>query len=415
MRILHTADWHLGQELHGFDRGAEHDRFLAWLLDTLDDEAVDALIVAGDVYDTVNPPVAAQQRLYRFLNTALARRPGLDIVIVGGNHDGPSRLELPAPLLDRSRISIFGALPRSDGRPDPARTLVPLTDATGRTAAVVAAIAYPRPGDLPVDGGGASALADIYAEALSAARDRFPDLPVIATGHLHVTGGDVSAESERPVMIGGEEALSPDLFPKGYAYIALGHLHRAQGLKAAMPLRYAGAPFPMSMAERSYRHSVVLVETDGQGPAAHRLIPVPRPVAFLRVPETGALDPEAALAAVAGLEVDLPESPDLRPYLEVVVAIDTPVPDLRRRVAEALGDVPVRLARVRALSRGSGGSLADGASLPPALDEIGPAEVFARLHRQHFDADPPDALARAFAELLADAHTGPDTDAEETA
>ncbi|MEN2991063.1 exonuclease SbcCD subunit D C-terminal domain-containing protein [Tistrella sp. BH-R2-4] len=411
MHILHTADWHLGQELHGFERGAEHDRFLDWLARTITDQAVDALVVAGDVYDTVNPPVAAQTRLYRFLNDVLNRNPGLQVVIVGGNHDGPTRLELPAPLLDARRVTILGAIPRQDGRPAPEHCLVPLTDAGGRIGAVVAAIAYPRPGDLPVDGGGGAALGQLYQAALAAATSRFPGRPVIATGHLHVAGATVSETSERPVMIGGEEAISAGIFPAGLAYVALGHLHRAQTVAAGTVVRYAGSPFPMSMAERDYRHSVVLVTLAPDTPPDIDLIEIPRPVTFLRIPADGALAPDDAIAALTALDIaPVPERAELRPFLEVVVRLEAPAPDLRRRLDAALDGKPVRLARVRSLHAGAGGTLGDDTAAMAGLDEISPAEVFARLHRQRFETDPPSALIDGFRQLLADVAAGDDQD-----
>ena len=124
MRVIHTSDWHLGQELHGFDRGVEHDAFLDWLASQLIKLDADALIVTGDVYDTVNPPIPAHQRLYQFLRLALAESPSLQIVLIGGNHDSAARLELPKHLLDANRIHLIGGMPRHDGQAIPARTLI---------------------------------------------------------------------------------------------------------------------------------------------------------------------------------------------------------------------------------------------------------------------------------------------------
>lgn len=144
MRVIHTSDWHLGQELHGFDRGVEQDTFLDWLAGQLITLDADALIVTGDVYDTVNPAVQAQQRLYQFLRRALAETPSLQIVLIGGNHDSAARLELPKHLLDANRIYLIGGMPRHDGRTMSARTLIELRDKTGTPCAVCAAVPYLR-------------------------------------------------------------------------------------------------------------------------------------------------------------------------------------------------------------------------------------------------------------------------------
>ena len=158
MRVIHTSDWHLGQELHGFDRGVEHDAFLNWLASQLADLGADALIVTGDVYDTVNPPIPAQQRLYQFVSKTLTKSPLLQIVFIGGNHDSAARLELPKHLLDADRAHLIGGMPRYDGRPAAERTLIKLRDKTGTPRTVCAAIPYLRPGDLPMVSSGESPL-----------------------------------------------------------------------------------------------------------------------------------------------------------------------------------------------------------------------------------------------------------------
>src|SRR5437868_773213 len=99
MRFLHTSDWHLGQTLHHFERGYEHQCFLDWLLDTISAEQADALLIAGDIFDNANPSAASQKQFHRFLRQAKNRAPNLNIVIIAGNHDSPGRLEAPGPLL----------------------------------------------------------------------------------------------------------------------------------------------------------------------------------------------------------------------------------------------------------------------------------------------------------------------------
>ncbi|MGH2360034.1 MAG: metallophosphoesterase family protein, partial [bacterium] len=107
MRLIHTSDWHLGHELHGFDRGVEHDVFFDWLARVLVSLDVDALLVTGDIYDSVNPSVPAQERLYRFLSRISEDLPDLQVVAIGGNHDSAARLELPKELLDTRRIHLI--------------------------------------------------------------------------------------------------------------------------------------------------------------------------------------------------------------------------------------------------------------------------------------------------------------------
>ena len=148
MRIIHTSDWHLGHTLHGLPREYEHACFLDWLLATIHEHAVDALIITGDVFETHNPAATAQATWYRFLATAKRQCPDLDILVVGGNHDSAERLNAPVPILDAFGIHVVGGLARlPDDRLDLDRLVVPLC-CQGEVAAWVAAVPFLRPADL---------------------------------------------------------------------------------------------------------------------------------------------------------------------------------------------------------------------------------------------------------------------------
>jgi exonuclease SbcD len=266
MRLLHTSDWHLGQSFHQFDRRAEHQAFLDWLLGVLEAEAVDALLIAGDVFDNSNPSAQAQAQLYRFLAEARRRVPQLAIVMTAGNHDSPGRLEAPAPLLSVFDASVIGHVGRQ-GDLDAAlgRLLVPLKDAAGREAAWCIAMPFLRPDDLPrvegTDDPYAAGVAALYRRAFElAAERRQPGQAIVAIGHCHLAGGEVSEDSERRIVIGGAEALPAGIFDPRIAYVALGHLHRAQKIGGDPTRRYCGSPLPMSFSEVGYRHQVVLVD-----------------------------------------------------------------------------------------------------------------------------------------------------------
>ena len=406
MRILHTSDWHLGQELYGHDRGPEHDVFLQWLLETIDAREVDALIITGDIYDVGNPPIEAQQRFYRFLNSALSQSDHMQIVVIGGNHDSGSRVELPKALLPHNRVYLVGGMPRAVGVVDPAGAILELKDKYGVTGAVCAAIPYLRPGDLPAGQSGSNPVAQLYAASIQAANQRASGVPVIATGHLHIAGGAVSELSERRIFVGGEEAVSADIFPSDVAYVALGHLHNPQLIPGSTLIRYAGSPFPLSSTERGYEHSVVLLDLSGGG-SVPTLIRTPRPVPFLRVPNDGF----ASLAEIESLlaALPLPEVPsNLRPFLEIAITMDSPIPDLRQRIDAALQGKPVRLTR---LLRQSNAVASDGqpGSATKELSEFDPLQVFVRRYMKEYGVEPPEPLKKAFLQLVAAlAESGPD-------
>lgn len=400
MRLLHTSDWHLGQSLYGFERTYEHDRFLDWLLRTLIDEQVDALLVAGDIFDSAQPPLACQRRFFRFLADARQALPHLDIVVIAGNHDSAARLEAPVPILDPLRITVIGQTTRrDDGSFDLERMLVPL-HRDGGVAAWCLAVPFLRPGDVPrvddADDAYAAGTAKLYRDVLDLARSRRrPEQALVAMGHCHLLQGRVSEESERRIVIGGAEAMSSDMFDSDIAYVALGHLHLPQSV-GQPTRRYSGSPLPLSFSEVEYPHQVVLVDLDGATVRELRDVRVPRPVQLLRVQANDGL--ESLERALLDLAVD--ERPEEEwPYLEVRVRLDGPEPSLRARVEQALADKPVRLARIDARSRG-----ADERANAPQwsiddLERLAPTEVFTRVYRQSFGAEPPPSLLAALAEL----------------
>lgn len=399
MRLLHTSDWHLGHTLHDHRRDAEHAAFLDWLVETVRAEAVDALVVTGDVFHTANPPARALRAWYDVLARLRAAAPALDIVVVGGNHDSPARLEAPAPLLDALRIRIVGALPRDPaGWPDAPAMVCPLTDTAGRVCAHLAAVPYLRVADLPPGfandpaGGGRA----VYARALAAARLDLPeDAALLVTGHCVMQGASLSADSERPVYGGQDAALPADVFEDA-AYVALGHLHRAQAVGGVEHIRYAGSPLPLSLTERTYPHQAVLVTLGGPGVAEIRALPTPRTAAILRLPEDGFEAPEDLLDTLRAL----PEGAagHTAPFLDLHVELDGPAPDLRARIEAALADRAVRLARLTIRRQGADAALADAVAVP--LSEMTPQEVFERCFVESHGVSPDARWREAFESLL---------------
>ena len=404
LRLLHTADWHLGHQLHGVDRAHEHRCFLDWLLNVLEAEQVDALLIAGDVFDSANPPVAAQAMFYEFLATARRRCPQLNMVIIAGNHDSPARLEAPEPLFRGINARVVGLLPRSGRDFQPERLLVPLTDRRGEVAAVCAAVPFLRPADLPVvaEDGDIDPLVEgvrqIYREAADAARRQLAShQALVLTGHCYLARASLSELSERKVLRGNQHALPPEIFPQDCAYTALGHLHLAQWL-GRQHLRYSGSPLPLALDERRYNHQVVLADLDGPACADIRTLPVPRTVPIHCVPDTGPVPLDAVLARLKALE--LPQvAPECRPLLDIQVLLEQPEPTLRRQVEEALADRPARLARIQVHYTGSGGSLADSVPVQE-LATLDPEAVFRRRYAQFYEDDPDRALLDAFHGLL---------------
>lgn len=406
MRLLHTSDWHLGHTLHDLDRGAEHDAFLAWLLDQIGAHDVDALLVTGDIFDQANPPAAAQERYYGFLADCRRRFPKVDVLILGGNHDSAARLDAPNPLLRRLGLRVVGGLARDGLALDPAAMVVPLHRATGEVGAWVAAVPFLRPSDLPKpDEAATDPLVDgvraVYQQVVDAARANVqPGQSLVVTGHCYLAGGEISELSERRILGGNQHALPVDLFPADAAYVALGHLHRAQQV-GRPSVRYAGSPIPLALDERNYNHQVVLVDLDGAS-AQITAVPVPRAVDILRIPARDAASLAEVVLALAALPADDGAVPrDRWPFLELSVRLSQPEPGLRRQVDEALAKKAVRIARIGLVWSGTGSGLVD-AELRD-LAELDVDHVFLRMWERGHEAPPGPEVMDAFHELLATA------------
>lgn len=386
--------------------------FFDWLLGRLDALAADALLVAGDIFDTSNPSAEAQSDFYEFLAAARRRMPGIDIVLIGGNHDSASRLDAPEPLLHAFGVRVVGGLPRGDGGGvDYAKLILPLKDRSGIEAAQVVAMPFLRPADLPViKDEGADALVEgvrrVYAEVIAHAQNiRAPGQALIAMGHLYMTGTAISELSERKILGGNQHALPVDLFPESLAYVALGHLHLAQTVTRES-IRYSGSPIPLSMAEIDYPHQICVVDIENGKFVSVANERIPRKVELLRVPAEARpiAEVEATLTAMASY-AHLPL--DEQPIVEVSILLEQPEPALRSRVEKALEGKGVRLARISTSYTGTGQALAD--VLPKAtLHDLLPEQVLRqRWAREHEGEPPPDLLA-AFHQLLGEAQADPE-------
>ncbi|WP_414684746.1 metallophosphoesterase family protein [Methylosinus sp.] len=348
LTLLHTADWHLGAQLQGWPREAEHRKVLRALVAIAAERRVDAIIVAGDIFDSLNPSAEAQKLLYDTLKQLRAARPAATIVLLAGNHDPAGRIEAPRALFDLVNVAGVGTIARKDGAIDADVHLVPLRGAGGAIEAHLLAVPYPRAADLPVlDGAGEGSpvvrsVRALYAELIAAARARIGAAPLVVTGHLHVAGGLESEGAERRILVGGEHAVPPDVFPPDIAYVALGHLHRPQAV-GRESVRYSGSLFPLSKTEIDYRHGVTIVAIDGAQTSIEH-VPLPRPTACLRIPPRGGIAREGVEAAFVALGLDAATPADEKPFVHLTIAADGPIVGLDAEIDAIAEKFPIRLA-----------------------------------------------------------------------
>ena len=362
MKIIHTADWHIGQNFYEYDRKAEHLRFLEWLKKITKALHADILLIAGDIFDSPNPSAESQKTYYTFLRDITNENPRLQVIIIAGNHDSAARLEAPNPLLETMNITTKGVIKHiADGSIDYDDLIIPLN--AGGYCLVVP---YMRQGDYPETESYSKSVMLMYSELYSLATEKSSDknnefAPIIAMGHLHAAGAEVSENdrSERTI-IGGLEYVSSDTFPEGVAYTALGHLHRGQKVSGRDNIRYSGAPVPMSFAEKNNRQGVVLINLEKRIPFKGfdntdfykfpynidiEHINFDGTVKLLSIPKE-----PAPLADVLQEIKELPEGDvtDMSPYLEIKVLITEPEPSMRHIIEKALEGKAVRLARISA-------------------------------------------------------------------
>ena len=403
MRLFHTSDWHLGQNLHGQDRDFEHACFLAWLLTQLSEQQPDVLLIAGDIFDTVNPPVKAQERLYDFIVSAHEQQPKLTIVMIAGNHDSGSRIELPAPLMRRLRTHALGrVLWLDDGQLDAERLLIPLPDANGETAAWCLALPFLRPAEVT-----GAHLGDDYLRGIGQVHEwliaaanakRTPGQALIAISHAHMAGGSVSEDSERSLIIGNAEALPASLFGPSISYVALGHLHKPQRVNGEERIRYCGSPIPLSFSEIGYQHQILDVTLEGETLVTVEPLLIPRAVNLQRI---GPLPLADILTQLADLpDTDLLADTQRQPWLEVRVKLDEPQPDLRQQIETALQGKSVRLVRISADYAGSGSRASDDDARLIELDQLTPQELFSRAWQDNYGSEADEQTLKDFAVLL---------------
>lgn len=402
IRILHTADWHLGQTFFGYDRTGEHELFLNWLIEEICRKEIDALIIAGDVFDVSNPSAASQRMYYEFIYRVSAVNPQLQIVIVAGNHDSAARLEAPLPLLQAMRTEVRGVVRKlEDGEIDYDHLTIELKNRNGEVEVLCMAVPFLRQGDYPVvqtaGNSYAEGVREFYTRFLKRLwRRRTDSQAILAIGHLQATGSEIAEKdySERTV-IGGLECVSPDVFPEQIAYTALGHIHKAQRVSGRENMRYAGSPIPMSFAEKHYHHGVVMVTFDEGCAVDIERIECPKLIPLISVPAGKPLSPKTVLEE---LKV-LPDVDGEAPYLEVKVLLEEPEPMLRQEVEEALADKKYRLARiVSTYHEDKGEEKQEKDDWRRGLQEMSPLQIAQSAFEKIYQTEMPGELTELFQE-----------------
>ncbi len=268
MKILHTSDWHLGRTLYSKkERQEEHTAFLEWLLKTINEKSIDLLLIAGDIFDTASPSSKSQKMYYDFL--VKVRTAGCEnVIVVGGNHDSPSFINAPKDILAALNVAVVGNA--TDNIED---EIIVVKDNKGNPTVIVCGVPFLRERDISRFAEGESYsnrskrinnnIKKHYEEISKLAENKKKELgkeiPIIATGHLSVAGGQRNEDDGvRETYIGNIEAVGSNIFPDTFEYVALGHYHIPSKIKEH--IRYCGSPIPMGFGEAKQTKCVYVID-----------------------------------------------------------------------------------------------------------------------------------------------------------
>ena len=330
MRLVHTADWHLGLDFYEISRLPEQIVFLDWLADTLCRLDVDALLVAGDVFNTIAPSTAAQRAYFDFLTRITRTLPKLQIVITAGNHDSGARLEAPSALLKNLNIHIKGSVEHnpSDYTIDYNQFAIPLKDRVGNEYLCLA-IPFLRANDCPPCQNESESYTEAFYREL-AAHFATDSRPKICMGHLYASGTSLSdAKDIEYIPIGGLEGVSLAQYFTSYAYVALGHIHRQQCVYSADNVRYSGAPIATTFVHREQAQGVIVVDID-DGKTIATFESFDSPLKLIKYSGT----PTEILEQLQGLPERAVD--DFAPIIAVEVLDETPPPPSFKQEVEAV-------------------------------------------------------------------------------
>jgi exonuclease SbcD len=399
MNILHTSDWHLGRALYGRRRYDEFTAFLEWLVAHVENEKIDLLLIAGDVFDTTTPSNRAQELYYSFLSRIARSATCRQVIVIGGNHDSPSFLNAPKALLGALNVHVVGAMDADD-------EIVICRNDAGAPEAIVCAVPYLRDRDIRQAEAGESMddkrtkLAEGYRAHYQQIGDRADaargdlDIPIIGMGHCFAAGGTTLADDGvRDLNVGSLDHVEASTFPACFDYLALGHLHVPQRVAQSETIRYCGSPIPIGFGEATQQKLVLQISFEGRTPDVAE-IPVPCFQPLRRV--AGGM--KEILAALKQLKLERSNA-----WVEIEYTADAIAPDLREQVEAAIEGTDLEVRRIknkcvidRVLQR---------IDIAETLDDLEPTDVFARcLEEYDIPADQRPELTASYTEILQSLH-----------
>lgn len=342
MKILHTSDWHLGQHFYGKSRAKEHQAFLQWLLEQVEQHKLDAIVVAGDIFDTGTPPSYARELYFDFVGKLNALE--CQLIVLAGNHDSVAMLSESKSVLGYLNTQVIALA--SDNL---AHQAFAIESKHSNDKLLVCAIPFIRPRDVIKSQAGQSAtqkqqslqqgIAQHYQRLYDYAKTIDDSAPILMTGHLTTVGASTS-DSVREIYIGTLDAFPANGFPPA-DYIALGHIHKPQCVAKSEHIRYCGSPIPLSFDEAKQDKQVVIVEFDHEQLVKITPLVIPRfqPMTMLK---TTVDDLPKAIDALA---TELDDNQTL--WLDIEIITTGYLQDISDRVQALIKGLPIEVLMIR--------------------------------------------------------------------
>jgi exonuclease SbcD len=399
MKIYISADWHLGKKLHQQDLQEDMALFFQWLLEELEKESADYLLVAGDIFDQVNPPNDAVQQYYNLL--VALQKINCRAVIIAGNHDSPSFVDVPKQLLESMHIQVIGSFP---GLHNVRELFIPLVNREGQTAAVLAASPFLHDRFVRTVGEGEGAreieakikegIAKVFTTIGAEMKTAFPHLPKLGMAHLHAQGTEPN-EAEREIQIGNLNGIEADSLLQ-FDYLALGHIHTGQTVVSER-IQYAGSPVSLGFSENQYPHKVIRLTIENSQ-ITQEFLPVPKSRSLYQVKGT--------LAKVTEKIQALNCKYSLTALLDI--AIEEPVfnPAVKEQLEKWKEALPkeknIRVLNTRVQYQDKKEAFLLATATTEQVNELDPVSVFQSLLNDRIDPTQHPALLELFREILSD-------------
>ena len=381
MKLIHTSDWHLGRKLHNHQRYQEFERFLHWIGNYIEQNAIDVLLIAGDIFDSNTPSNRAQTLYYQFLHR-MAATTCQHIVIIAGNHDSPSLLNAPKEILKFLNVHVVAYINHEQLEDE----VLSLRNADGEIELIVCAVPYLRDRDIRQSEAGESfedkesklkqGIQQHYQQVVSIAqkiqaRCENNNPPIIAMGHLFTAGGKTQeGDGVRDLYVGSLAHISLTAFPDNIDYLALGHLHIPQRLAKSNIHRYSGSPLPMSFGEATQQKMIIQIDFNQPEPVQEIKLPCFQKLVAIKGDITHI---ETQLVALKKTQESY--------WLEISYTGKTIISDLRQQINTLIEDSQLELLRLE--DRRIITQALRAHDSQKTLDELQPNDVFQRCLEAH--------------------------------